>query len=226
MLIAIHKGKRKRAEQAGSGAIGFCPWTNYKVKAKVGELRQYWAYDGEKPILPEGYENETEWHYNWKFLVKDEYCEVVCGANNEHRADIVGSKDTVIEIQKSPIDIRIVKERIRFYKEHSNKRMIWVVDASEYWNTRLKPDFDKRQGKNYPVTWKPIRSWVVEMAKNTDTNLFFDFNSKNDKLFQMWQFQGQLWGKFILKTDFFESYLSSVAKSEYKNNPDNILEII
>ncbi len=224
MVIAIVNGQRLRAEEAGSGALGICPWTRREVKAKVGEIRQYWAYVGGKPNLPEGYENETEWHYNWKNSVKDEFCEVVCGENNEHRADIIGNEQTVIEIQKSPIDIRIVRERIDFYENLSQKRVIWVVDATEYWNTRLKVLFDKRDGNTYPVEWKPIRRWVVEIAKTTQTNLYLDYNIKSDKLLQMWVHDKNLKSRFIKKVDFFKIYLMENAKEEYKNNPERILE--
>ncbi len=224
MVIALVNGHRLRAEEAGSGTVGLCPWTRREVKAKVGEIRQYWAYIGGQPNLPEGYENETEWHNNWKTTIKDEYCEVVCGENNEHRADIIGNEETVVEIQKSPIDIRIVRERINFYQELSQKRVIWVVDASEYWNTRLKVLFKKREGNNYPIEWKPIRRWVVEIAKTTQSNLYLDYNTKSDKLLQMWVYNKSLKGRFITKVEFFKNYLFENAKKEYKDDPNKILE--
>lgn len=225
MVIALVNGKRLRAEQAGSGTIGLCPWTRLKVKAKVGEIRQYWAYIGGQPELPEGYEIETEWHYNWKFSIQDDFCEVVCGENNEHRADIIGNKETVIEIQNSPIDIRIVRERTNFYKSLSCKRVIWIVNATDYWNTRLKVQFDKREGNIYPIKWKPVRQWVVEIAKTTNSNLFLDFNSESDKLLQMWVHNKKLKGTFITKIDFFKRYFLENAKDEFKIEPEKILKI-
>lgn len=225
MVIAVVNGKRMRAEEAGSGALGGCPWTGREVKAKVGEIRQYWAYVGGAPQLPEGYENESEWHYNWKFPIKDEFCEVICGENNEHRADIFGNKETVIEIQKSPIDIRLARERTLFYRKLSNKRVIWLVDAQEYWNSRLKVHFDKREGNVYSITWNPVRRWVVELAGSLDSNLFLDFNTKSDKLLQMWVHKKSLKGCFITKKDFFERYLLENSKAEFKENPAKILEL-
>ena len=116
MLIALFNNQRVRAEVAGSGSIATCPWTNLPVKAHVGLIRQYWAYVGGQPNLFNGYELESEWHMSWKATIQDQYCEVVMGANNEHRADILGSNNTVIEIQHSAIDIRDSRERIQFYK--------------------------------------------------------------------------------------------------------------
>ena len=231
MVIALVNGQRLRAEQAGSGAIGICPWTGLEVRAKVGEIRQYWAYIGGQPELPEGYEIETEWHYNWKFPIHDDFCEVVCGENNEHRADIIGNKETVVEIQNSPIDIRIVRERTNFYNNLSNKRVIWLVNASDYWQTRLKVrfdkgKFDKRIGNNiYPIEWKPVRRWVVEIAKTPNSNLYLDYNSKADKLLQMWVYDKQLKGMFITKVNFFKRYLFDNAKDKFKNTPEKLLDI-
>ncbi len=225
MVIALINGQRLRAEEAGSGAIGICPWTRLEVKAKVGEIRQYWAYIGGQPNLPVGYELETEWHYNWKYPINDNFCEVVCGEKNEHRADIIGNMDTVIEIQNSPIDIRVVRERTNFYKELSNKRVIWLVNATDYWQTRLKVLFDKREGNNYPIEWKPVRQWVVEIAKTMNSNLFLDYNTKSDKLLQMWVHDKKLKGAFITKIDFFKRYLYDNAKEEFKSNPSLLMDI-
>ncbi|MCE2893734.1 MAG: hypothetical protein LW721_04795 [Flammeovirgaceae bacterium] len=225
MVIALVNGQRLRAEQAGSGTVGVCPWTRLNVKAKVGEIRQYWAYEGGQPNLPEGYEIESEWHYNWKFPVKDEHCEVVCGQNNEHRADVIGNNETVIEIQKSAIDIRVVRERTNFYRDLSNKRVIWLVNATDYWQTRLKVQFDKRNGKNYPIEWKPVRQWVIEIARTSSTNLFLDYNPKSDKLLQMWIHDKKLMGSFVTKIDFFKRYYFANAKDEFKINPNKVLEL-
>ena len=134
MQFAKLNGKRIRAKNANSGDIGECPWTGKPVKAKVGELRQYWTYIGDKPVLPEGYENETQWHFNWKSLVNDENCEVVYGENNEHRADIVGNNGEIIEIQLSPIDIRIVRERliaVHFFQAPLEKKTAKFFDNIE-----------------------------------------------------------------------------------------------
>ena len=225
MVIALVNGKRLRAEQAGSGTIGICPWSRLPVKAKVGEIRQYWAYVGEKPVRPEGYENETEWHFNWKYPILDEYCEVICGQENEHRADVIGNNDTVIEIQNSIIDIRIVRARTEFYKAHSNRRVIWLVNATKYWQTRLKVQFDKRIGKNYPIEWDHKRTWVMEIAKTTDTNLFLDFNTGSDKLLHVWVHQKKLMGTFLSKNEFFKRYYLENAKDEFKNDPNKLLEL-
>lgn len=217
MFLAIHNGERKRAEQTASGEIAQCPWTKLPVKAHVGLLRQYWAYVGGAPVLPSGYEPESEWHLTWKTPIQDKCCEVIFGDNNEHRADILGSNETVIEIQRSIIDIRDSRDRVEFYQRVTDRRVIWVVDIQEFWRKRFfineKPD---RQG-NYKVTWKPRRTWLWDLAVNTKTNLYLDFKQQNDKLLHVWVHNKVMLAKFITKAEFFERYMQGVAKPEYSD---------
>ncbi len=137
------------------------------------------------------------------------------GANNEHRADILGADNTVIEIQRSVIDIRDSRDRIDFYRNATGRRVIWVVDIQEFWRTRFflssKPD----SKGFYSVTWKPKRTWLWDIAATTDTNLFLEFNQSSDKLLQAWIHQGYMFAKFVTKREFFMRYLNEVAKPEY-----------
>lgn len=217
MLLAIHNGERKRAEQAASGAIGTCPWTQHPVKAHVGLLRQYWAYVGGAPTFSNGYEPESEWHLTWKTPVQDQYCEVVFGNNNEHRADILGSNETVIEIQRSIIDIRESRERVEFYQRETGKRVIWVVDIQEFWRKRFFLDGKPNRERQYKVSWKPKRTWLWDLAANTKTNLFLEFNQSNDKLLHVWVYNGEMLARFITKHEFFERYMLGVAKPEFSD---------
>ena len=215
MLIAFYNNQRCRAEVAGSSAMGTCPWTKLPVKAHVGLIRQYWAYVGGQPKFTNGYEPESEWHISWKTPVQDQYCEVIFGENNEHRADILGSNNTVIEIQHSIIDIRDSRARIDFYKGATGRRVIWVVDIQEFWRTRFFLSAKSNSNGHYSVTWKPKRSWLWDIAATPDTNLFLEFNQSSDKLLQAWIHQGNMFSKFISKQEFFLRYMNDVAKSEY-----------
>ena len=211
MQFADVNNIRLRAQNANSGDIGKCPWSGYPVKAKVGEIRQYWSYIGEKPTLPEGYENESVWHYNWKSLVQDNNCEIIYGENNEHRADIVGNDQTIIEIQKSPIDIRIVRERIEFYQGFSNERMIWIVDATKY----FKRTFDIVKKENFfKVIWKNKRQWTYLIAQNPNCHLFLDINHRKNNLLKTWVNKGEIHCRFYNKTCFYDEYLSDCGTCE------------
>jgi len=215
MLIAVHNGQRKRAEDAGSGEVGICPWTNHAVKAHVGLIRQYWAYEGGKPNFERGYEPESEWHICWKSPVQDQFCEVVFGLNNEHRADILGSNNTVIEIQKSIIDIRDSRERVNFYKNETGRRVLWVVDIQEFWRKRFFLSEKADEKGHYKVIWKPRRTWLWDLASTPNTHLYLEFNQSNDKLLHAWIHQSEMSAKFISKKEFFERYMQSVARPEF-----------
>ena len=220
MQIALLNGVRTRAKDANSGDIGECTWSGYPVKAKVGEIRQYWSYIGESPQLPEGYENETLWHFNWKRLVNDNNCEVVFGDNREHRADIVGQGNTIIEIQKSPIDIRVVRERIEFYSNFTSDRIVWLVDATDY----FKKTFDiEKDGKFFKVKWKNKRQWTYLIAQRLDCHLFLDINYSKNYLLKTWVKKGQIYCTFYKKTRFYDDYLKEIGSC---NNHNEVLSVL
>lgn len=225
MLLAIHNGQKKRAEDAGSAEIGTCPWTNLAVKAHVGHIRQYWAYHGEKPNFHYGYEPESEWHISWKSPIQNQYCEVIFGVNNEHRADILGSNNTVIEIQKSIIDIRDSRERVQFYRNATNRRVVWVVDIQEFWNKRFFLEKSKEFGI-FNVRWKPKRTWLWDLASTPETNLYLEFKQSNDKLLHVWINNGKMCAKYFKKSDFFERYMKDVAKVEFQTSTEDAVQLL
>ncbi|QSQ37829.1 hypothetical protein [Xanthomonas translucens] len=222
--MAQFNGVRSRAEQAGSGARGLCPWTSLPVKACVGAIRQYWAYDGGAPQLERGYEPETDWHLSWKELVTDSACEVVFGANKEHRADILGADNTVIEIQHSPIDIRDVRERVEFYRSHTGRRVVWIVDIRDFWLTRF--NLVRQKDGGFKVNWKPIRKWLWELAATTETMLYLEFKHKNDKLLHVWVYKGDMYARYVSKSNIFMQYLHDVSRSEYRGFSAEALKLM
>lgn len=224
MLIANINGRRVHARSAKSGDIGICPFTRAEVKAHVGPFRQYWAYVGGAPALPEGYERETPWHYAWKHLIQDENCEVVFGENREHRADIVGANGTIIELQHSPIDARIADERSAFYSRTTGERVVWVIDAYEFADRiiLLPPEKGARYGK---VQWKNPRLWAKFIAGDSDTHAFLDPKFVGDCMMKIWRHDGSLYGFELSKRDFFMKYLSQVAKPEYADFRFNRYEV-
>lgn len=225
MLLAVHNNQKIRAEEAGRGAYGICPWTNLEVKAHVGLIRQFWAYTDTKPDFTRGYEPESEWHITWKAPIRDEYCEVIFGDNNEHRADILGSNNTVVEIQRSIIDIRDSRERVEFYKNATDRRVIWVVDIQTFWRKtfNLKPS---GQFGTFEVEWKPKRTWLWDLASTPDTNLYLEFNQSNDKLLHVWIHNTVMYAKYFSKEEFFQRYMYDVAKDEFQNNTQNAIDIL
>lgn len=227
MKYALYNGKKTHARDVTSGALGSDLWyTDFEVIACVGKYRQYWKYTGEKPKLPNGYEPESEWHSSWKHAIKDEFCEVICGENNEHRADIKTDKN-VIEIQKSPIDGWAVVERNKFYENLTNSRLIWIVNIEKPWKEKRITTLldEKNKDGRFIINWSRNWQWVREIGVTKKTSLFLDFNTKNDKLIYTWIYKGEIYGKWVKKIDFFKNNLTNVLKDEYINDEDKILSI-
>lgn len=233
MKFAKFNGIKTHARQVVSGSLGRDLWFNDKeVVACIGKYRQYWKYTDSQFKLPRGYEHETEWHSAWKYAVIDEACEVICGKNREHRADIKTDK-FIVEIQKSPIDGRNVIERNNFYKDLTGARVVWVVNIEEPWmGKRISTNLIKTEKDGrFTIDWKYKWKWVKEISDTTDTLLFLDFNAKSDKLIYMWSFKDKIsgsyktFGKWVTKKSFFDIYLSSVAKEKFKNGEEDFLDV-
>lgn len=228
MKFGMVNGRKTHAKDVLSGTIGKDIWfTSYDVKACVGRYLQYWVYVNEKPVLPKGYEPESEWHANWKELVLEDYTEVVCGEKKEHRADIL-TETHVIEIQKSRIDIRDAEERVRFYRAlKPESRVIWIIDVRTAWSEdRLKKgEYIKDKKNQFKLIWaKPFRhQWIVDLARDLDTHVFLEFNDKNQYLIKCWvNNKGELSGSWKKKTDFFVEFLQKYSSLE----PDDIGKIL
>lgn len=150
----------------------------------------------------------------WKSPVQDVNCEVIFGNNAEHRADILGANNTVIEVQRSIIDLRDSRERVNFYQNATGRRVVWVVDIQEFWRVRFAlSKFPDKDG-NYKVSWKPRRTWLWDIAATPSTNLYLEFNQRSDKLLHAWVHEGEMYAKFFTKRDFFMRYLDAVSKPE------------
>ncbi|KGJ95192.1 hypothetical protein [Colwellia psychrerythraea] len=227
MKYAQVNGQRLHAKDVPSGTLGCDIWfPAYEVKACVGEYLQYWVYTNGKPQLPPGYEPESNWHASWKNLVNDDCTEVICGTNNEHRADILAN-DHVIEIQKSRIDIRDARERVNFYRELLPKsRVIWVIDVQESWKSKRlsagSPVKDKRNIFNLVWGKGSRHKWMVDIARTPDTHVYFEFNQHNEKLIKVWINKGKLLASWKTKKSFFDEYLATSSELE----PSDIHEVL
>jgi hypothetical protein len=106
--------------EAWPKASAVCPLCRRVVRARCGEVVEwYWAHERGASCDTWG-ESETPWHLWWKLRAEPDQREVVMG---EHRADIRTPKG-VIELQHSPIAPEEIREREAFYG-----RMIWLLDG-------------------------------------------------------------------------------------------------
>ncbi len=130
MKYALVEGDRQEAQPGRSGS---CPACGSSMIAKCGKLRvKHWAHQG-KRNCDTWWENETEWHRNWKNQFPVDWQENVHRAENDERhiADVKTDQGWVLEFQHSRInpDERIAREV--FYQ----RQLIWIVDG-----TRRKRD--------------------------------------------------------------------------------------
>lgn len=210
MKYAIVNGKRTNIKDADRGDLGYdCWFRDYQVKACKGHYMQYWRYLDDKPILPDGYENETPWHVAWKSSLKDEYVEVISGENNEHRADIM-TPDRVIEIQYSSISYDSACERSDFYKALTGSRLIWIVNV---YGAAVNKRITTRPNRDNPyilnVEWKYPKKWAVDLSEFDNNDVYLDMSKRPDaSLLKIWKHNNRLYGKWITRERFFNECLS------------------
>lgn len=125
MKYALFNGEKKEAFKNGKGS---CPLCEEDVIAKCGNIKiHHWAHKG-KRNCDIWWENETEWHREWKNEFPKEWQEVIQVDKNgeKHRADVLNPiKNLTIEFQNSPINIDELRSRECFYE-----KMIWVINAN------------------------------------------------------------------------------------------------
>jgi competence protein CoiA len=163
------------------GAKGLCTICGSELVAKCGNLKvNHWAHKSIRNCDP-WWENETEWHRDWKNHFTNDWQEVVLTdeiTGEKHIADILSPYGLVIEFQHSHIHPIERTMRERFYKN-----MVWVVDG-----TRLKRDYPRflkakdsfrstnKQGhflvdfieECFPSTWLDSSVPVIFDFKGTD----------------------------------------------------------
>jgi len=115
--------------EAFPGGRGVCPICGSATIAKCGpRVIHHWAHATRKDCDP-WWENETNWHRDWKNLFPEECREISYTASDGeiHRADLVTPTGIVIEFQHSQMS-----DEERLSHESFYKNLVWVVDGSEF----------------------------------------------------------------------------------------------
>jgi competence protein CoiA len=123
MQYALVNSERREAFPGGRGE---CPICAAPTSAKCGpRIVHHWAHTRRQDCDP-WWENETQWHRDWKGLFPESCREVAFTASNGevHRADVVTQTGIVIEFQHSAITDAERSARETFYGN-----MIWIVDG-------------------------------------------------------------------------------------------------
>lgn len=126
MQYALSNGQR---QQAVPGARGSCPDCGSDVLAKCGpRVVHHWAHAGRKDCDP-WWENETDWHRQWKSLFPEECREIshVAPDGEIHRSDIKTTTGIYIEVQHSAMTDAERASREAFYGN-----LVWIVDGTPF----------------------------------------------------------------------------------------------
>jgi len=154
-------------------AQGICICCGSEMIAKCGNQKiWHWAHKNRRQC-DTWWENETEWHRNWKDKFPKEWQEVVHFSDDgeKHIADVKTRNGFVIEFQHSAISPSEMASREQFYTN-----MIWIVDGTrllkdlerftsfEHWQSYQSDRYDHANRRALPKRWI-----------NSSVPVFFDF---------------------------------------------------
>jgi competence protein CoiA len=174
MKFALVEGRRLEAQP---GLSGECPVCGSAMVPKCGERRVWhWAHRGALQC-DHWWENETEWHRNWKNKFPADWQEMIHWAENgeKHIADVKPTHGRVIELQHSYLEPEERRSREAFYGS-----MVWVVNGLR--RKRDKPSFYKTLCARQVIRRRPL-SYLVPSNRcallrdwfNSRVGVFFDF---------------------------------------------------
>ncbi len=123
MKYAIVNGEKTEAFKGGKGV---CPSCSSELIARCGDVKiNHWSHKGIRDC-DFWWENETEWHRQWKNQFPKEWQEIVHFDENgeKHIADVKTKNDWIIEFQHSYLKPEERISRINFYS-----KLVWVIDG-------------------------------------------------------------------------------------------------
>ena len=156
MKFALINGEKIEAKKGVNDAI--CPICKALVIPKCGEVKiHHWAHK-KKIECDHWWENETEWHRDWKNHFPADWQEIVhiSDDNEKHIADIKTPSGLVVEFQHSSIETEEIISRNNFYKN-----IVWVVDG--------------KRRKNDEKFFNSENSRLIKQWGNIGKFVFIDF---------------------------------------------------
>tara|TARA_R110002074_G_scaffold386531_1_gene568313 strand:+ start:7771 stop:8802 length:1032 start_codon:yes stop_codon:yes gene_type:complete len=182
--------------EPSKGAKGLCPCCGSELVAKCGEIKvHHWSH--KKKCDDHWWENETEWHRNWKNKFPKEWQEIIQRdeSGEKHIADVKTGSGWTIEFQHSPISKEERDSRDYFYN-----KLIWIVDG-----TRRKTDIEQFDNLIYHASNISNEPFILRV-----------FDEETLDRFRL----NQEWGssKSLVLFDFGKSEVR--YRDEYKSNED------
>lgn len=179
MQYALVENKKRTAEPNVRGTCDFC---GQEMIPKCGtRIRHHWAHKGKKKCDP-WWENETDWHREWKNNFPEEWREILHKASDGqiHRADIKTPSNIVVEVQNSPMSDQERISREEFYQE-----MVWVINGTSFrknfdlYHRLPNPDSDLAKDKKWSKSTREMRGASTGMYTKPS------MNRPNDTMAQM-----------------------------------------
>lgn len=212
MKLANIDGQRREAQPGLRGECSVCGATTI---AKCGEKNiWHWAHK-DKRKCDHWWENETEWHRDWKNRFAVEWQEFVHRADDgeKHIADVKTDQGWVIELQHSYIKPAERRSREAFYGN-----MVWVVDGLRRKNDR-KHFTEAVRNKRWvfqdllAVTLCRDECRIVDEWSSSRVPVFFDFGEEVFAFDERFQPRG-LWLLFPTGFDHI-TYVALVGKKDF-----------
>ena len=126
MLYANQNNKRVKAHNNIKDAV--CEICNKSVKPYCGKININHFRHIKKTDCDIWYEPITKWHLDWQNKFPENFREQIISKKGKiHRADIINTKNVVIEFQNSYIKPDEIKQRELFYN-----KMIWVFNGIKF----------------------------------------------------------------------------------------------
>jgi hypothetical protein len=166
MRFALFNDQRIEATPHASGT---CPSCKAEMLARCGSKKVWhWAHKGRRHC-DHWWENETEWHRDWKNLFPADWQEVPARDNTGelHIADIKTPYGLTVELQHSAIKLEEVKKRTIFYNN-----IIWIIDGNRRPTDRAQ--YDRMLSEYRPQRIDGIDIYTVHVL---DTRLLKEWGS-------------------------------------------------
>lgn len=175
MRFALIEGNKVEAQPK---LRAICSGCGDEVVAKCGKhVSWHWSHLSRKHCDP-WWENESEWHRNWKSLFPNAWQEIRCQdikTNEWHIADVKTTAGLVIEFQSSSIHPDEVKSREAFHRS-----MIWVVDGCRNYADRFNfSNMRSRLNKDGIANFNWYGRSMLFKRWYTTKPVFIDFGSEH-----------------------------------------------
>jgi len=200
------------------GTKGVCIGCGKAVIAKCGIIKlHHWSHiTAEK--CDSWWENETEWHREWKSHFHVDTREVTFYdpvLKEYHRADVNNKKGVTIEFQNSPLTIAELTSRNKFYN-----KIVWIVNGKRFKGFEIIEnipdphssdfnDYDFSQSSHLSFTRKSEANNRMQEKLSRQSKEFRQVEISNIHQSFLWKYphKGWLFSSAPIFIDFGEEWL-------------------